>query len=131
MGADVALAARNLGLSSRWISISGLVIGIFFLLYRFFVDGRSLFRAFVEAATASFATMVVGGVAYRFWGGAQVDEASAGPSGAAVKFIRSARPTVRDLAEDWLADLELINKRLLALEKAVDELRAAQPPADA
>jgi hypothetical protein len=121
---------RRLVSPSRWISVIGLAVGIFFLLFRFFVDGRSLFRAFVEAASASFAAMVVGGVAHRFWGGAQVLEASAGPSGAAVKFIRSARPPVRDLAEEWLGDLELINERLLALEKAVDELRAAQPPAE-
>ena len=121
---------RRLVSPSRWISVIGLAVGIFFLLFRFFVDGRSLFRAFVEAASASFAAMVVGGVAHRFWGGAQVLEASAGPSGAAVKFIRSARPPVRDLAEELLGGLGLINERLLALEKAVDELRAAQPPAE-
>jgi hypothetical protein len=68
---DVALAAHH---SSRWISISGLAIGVFFLFFQFFVEDRSLFRAFLEGATASFAAMVVAGVAHRFWTGWAIDE---------------------------------------------------------
>ena len=95
---------------SRWISISGLTIGIFFLLFRFFVDGRSLFRAFVEAATASFAAMIVGVVAHRFW------------SGTSVKF----QPPFRLFVEELDAQLEMTNDRLLIVEEAVDALKAAQ-----
>jgi hypothetical protein len=42
-------------------------VGIFFLFFLFFVDDRSLFRACIEATTASFVAMVVGGVAHYFW----------------------------------------------------------------
>jgi hypothetical protein len=99
---------------------------MFFLLFRFFVDDRSLFRAFVEAATASFAAMVVGGVAHRFWGGARVAEATAGPSGAAVKFERP----VRSLVEELHGRLEKINERLVVVEAAVNALTSAQRPPD-
>ena len=44
------------------------------MFFQFFVEDRSLFRAFIEGATASFAAMVVAGVAHRFWTGWAIDE---------------------------------------------------------
>jgi hypothetical protein len=86
-----------------------------------------LFRSYIEAATASFAAMVVAGVAHRFWAGARVAEATAGPSGAAVKFERP----VRSLVEELHARLEEINGRLVIVEDAVETLRSRERPADA
>ena len=104
-----------------------MAVGIFFLFFLFFVDDRSLFRAYVEAAAASFAAMVVAGVAHRFWVGARVAEATAGPSGAAVKFERP----VRSLVEELHARLEEINGRLVTVEDAVEALSSGRRPADA
>ena len=96
------------------------------MFFQFFVEHRSLFRAVLEAATASFAAMVVGGVAHRFWSGARVAEATAGPGGAAVKFERP----VRSLVEELHGRLEKINERLVAVEDAVDALTSSQRPGD-
>jgi hypothetical protein len=73
---------------------------------------------------ASFTAMVIAGVAHRFWAGARVAEATAGPSGAAVKFERP----VRSLVEELHARLEEINGRLVTVEDAVETLSSGHRP---
>jgi hypothetical protein len=118
---DVALAAR----SSRWISITGLVIGIFFLLYQFFIENRPLFRASLEGATGSFAAMVVAGVAHRFWIGAQVAEAGGGPSGFNVRFLHATSRPLRLLNDEVRAQLDAVNQRLHDIEQDMEAVKRA------
>jgi hypothetical protein len=74
--------------------------------------------------------MVVGGVAQRFWGGAQVAEASGGPSGLGLRFIQVTRRPLRLLVERLDEQLETVNRRLATVEEDVEILKRALRPAD-
>lgn len=100
--------------------VSGLLVAGLAFSYLVVHEDADLWSAFMKAAAADVATMVVLGVAERFWKNKKVGSAGVDASGSAnVKFADEISTAVAEVNDAVSKHVETINKRLYDLEKAV------------
>jgi hypothetical protein len=101
----------------RWIVLGGSAVGAAFFI-GLLATGSAVFSAFWKGGVAFFLVMVLAGTAQSFWRGNEVAEAQ-GPGGMGLKFFGATRRTLRLMEERLKSQMDLINRRLYELEKAV------------
>jgi hypothetical protein len=104
-------------LVGRWIALGSALVGVAFFAQRLAATSDSLLRAFLAACGAAFAAMVVAGTFQRFWGGAQLTDATM-PGGLGIGFgaTKKALAEINSRVTDQMGTL---NDRLYDLEKVV------------
>ena len=102
----------------RWIVVCGAVVGAVILGIQL-SRGDSFFRSLGEALAATLGTMIVCGVAARFWQGDDLTSASF-PGGGSIGFPEAIEPieTVNRRVDAQMGELE---QRVFALEESQEE----------
>ena len=111
------------GRTGRVIAAVGLAIGAFFFV-QVAVGPESMWRAYMQACGAAFATLLVAGVAHGLWGGKEIEEAGV-PGAGSVKLSDAARAAKRPILvtnRRVSRQMEELSERILAVEEAVENL---------
>jgi hypothetical protein len=103
----------------RWTVMTGTVIALGAFSYLHVHQNADLYSAFTKAVLAALLTMAALGVAERFWRGAKVKDAGVSPEGMNVGFESAIADAVEQVNARTSEHVEMINKRLYDLEKAV------------
>ncbi len=104
----------------RVIVVVGVLVGVLAFCYLLAHEDADLWSAFMKACAADVATMVLLGIAERFWRNKKVKEAGIDPSGGAnVTFEDEISAAVAQVNEGVTQHVGTINERLYDLERAV------------